>query len=95
MTDRNDEIIAAIVLEKELGSSLRAAIDRLRNYGLTLKNVHRAFASELGRTSASLADRQEFVRWMTDFARRAIVAYDLEMADLAERAAPRRRRARR
>lgn len=94
MVDGAKETIAALLLQKELAGDVRLAVNRLRNYGITLKDVHAALAAELGRTSATLPDRKEFVRWMADFARRAIEAYDLEQTDLAVRAAPRRRRRR-
>jgi hypothetical protein len=92
--DRNDEVIARILLQKALAEEVRLAVNRLRNYGITLQDVHAGVARELGRTSASLQDRKELVRMLADFARRTLDAYDLEREDLAVRAAvtPTRRR---
>ena len=89
MAERNEETFAAIALQKELASDVRVAVNRLRNYGITLKDVHAALAAELGRTAASLPDREGFVRWLAEFARLALDAYDLEREDLAAQAQPR------
>lgn len=90
----NKAAVAGILVQKELATDVRQAVDRLRNYGITLKDVHAAIAGEIGRTSAALPDREEFLRWMSDFMRRAIAAYDQERAELERRAeiAPRVRR---
>lgn len=76
-------------LQAELAGDVRTAINRLRNYGLTLKDVHIALARELGYATGSLADRDVALGWFVRSAQLAITAYDLErleMDDLAEQA---------
>lgn len=77
----------------------RQVVEVARQQGATLRDIHRALAFELGRTSANLDDEQTLRFWLHDVVGVALTSWRLERAELAEAVArnlrPRARRARR